>query len=330
VERLKEYVDLAVEMDWKYSLVDAGWPDMDNGNIPEVIDYADQNDIGLFLWYNSGGRTNNYKREQYVMLDPELRKKEMKKLQEWGIKGVKIDFFNSDKQHMIQLYHNILQDAAKYQLMVNFHGCTLPRGWRRTYPNLVTMEAIKGAENYRYDGSYTERAPAHNTIAAYTRNVIGPMDYTPCTFSNNRYPHKTTYGHELALSIIYESGIQHMADKAEAYLSLPAAPKDFLKAVPAAWDETRFITGIPGETVVIARRKDNNWYIGGINGTSENRDIQIETDFLKNGKEYSMTRIADGKQPETFNTKTRDISKDESFQVSMKPNGGFVARLKEE
>ena len=329
VERLKEYVDLAVEMDWKYSLVDAGWPDMEDGNIREVIEYADQNAIGLFLWYNSGGRTNNYKREQYVMLDPDLRKKEMKKLQEWGIKGVKIDFFNSDKQHMIQLYHNILQDAAKYNLMVNFHGCTLPRGWRRTYPNLVTMEAIKGAENYRYDGSYTERAPAHNTIAAYTRNVIGPMDYTPCTFSNNRYPHKTTYGHELALSVIYESGIQHMADKAEAYLSLPEAPKNFLKAVPAAWDETRFITGIPGETVVIARRKDDNWYIGGINGTSGNRDIQIETDFLNSGTDYDMTLITDGTQPETFHAKTRNIAKNQSFQVSMKANGGFAVRLKE-
>ncbi len=329
VERLKQYVDLSVEMDWKYSLVDAGWPDMEDGNIEEVIEYADQKDIGLFLWYNSGGRTNNYKREQYVMLDPELRKKEMRKLQKWGIKGVKIDFFNSDKQHMIRLYHNILQDAAKYNLMVNFHGCTLPRGWRRTYPNLMTMEAIKGAENYRYDGSYTERAPAHNTIAAYTRNAIGPMDYTPCTFSNNRYPHKTTYGHELALSVLYESGIQHMADKVEAYLSLPEVPKDFLKAVPAAWDETRFITGIPGETVVLARRKGDSWYIGGINGTSENREIQIETDFLKSGKDYEMTLITDGDQPETFHTETRNMMKDQAFQVSLKAHGGFTAQLKE-
>ncbi len=330
VERLKQYVDLAVEMNWKYSLVDAGWPDMEDGNIQEVIEYADQKDIGLFLWYNSGGRSNNYQREQYVMLDPELRKKEMRQLREWGIKGIKVDFFNSDKQHMIRLYHNILQDAAKYNLMVNFHGCTLPRGWRRTYPNLMTMEAIKGAENYRYDESYTDRAPVHNTIAAYTRNIIGPMDYTPCTFSNNRYPHKTTYSHELALSVIYESGIQHMADKAEAYLSLPEAPKDFLKAVPAAWDETRFINGIPGETVAIARRKNDNWYIGGINGTSENREIQIETDFLKSGIAYEMTLITDGDQPETFHTETRNISKDQAFQVSLEARGGFVARVQEE
>lgn len=330
VGRLKQYVDLAVEMDWKYSLVDAGWPDMEDGNIQEVIRYADQKDIGLFLWYNSGGRTNNYKRDQYVMLDPQLRKKEMKKLQKWGIKGVKIDFFNSDKQHMIQLYHDILKDAAKYKLMVNFHGCTLPRGWRRTYPNLMTMEAIKGAENYRYDESYTDRAPSHNTIAALTRNIIGPMDYTPCTFSNNRYPHQTTFGHELALSVLYESGIQHMADKAGSYLSLSEAPKNFLKAVPAAWDETRFITGIPGETGVIARRKGDSWYIGGINGTSENRDIQIETDFLDSEREYDMTVITDGEQSETFHTESRNIAKDQSFQVSLKANGGFVARLQTE
>jgi hypothetical protein len=325
VERLKEYIDFAKTMNWKYSLVDAGWPDMSDGNIREVIQYAEEKGIGLFLWYNSGGRTNRYNRGHFVMPDDKRREKEMKKLHEWGIKGIKVDFFNSDKQHVIKMYHDILVDAAKYELMVNFHGCTLPRGWRRTYPNLVTMEAIKGAENYRYDESYTERAPGHNTIIPFTRNVVGPMDYTPGTFSNNNYPHKTTYGHELALPVIYESGIKHLADKVEAYNALPAQVRQFLQKLPAAWDETRFVMGKPGEMAVIARKKEETWYIGGINGTSEEKKIKIHADFLEEGSKYTMTSIADGEQPETFTSGEKTLEKDESVYFRMKPKGGFVA-----
>ena len=282
--------------------------------------------VDLLLWYNSGGRRENaFSRKQYIMETPELRVKEMKKLQEWGIKGLKIDFFNSDKQHVIKLYHDILKDAAEHKLLLNFHGSTLPRGWERTYPNLLTSEAFRGAESYRFDENFPENAPWHNTIAVFTRNVVGPMDYTPCTFSDQKYPHKTTYGHELALSVVFESGIQHMADRASAYQNLPDVPKDFLKNVPASWDETKFIDGYPGELAILVRRKGDTWYMAGINGLDVPMEKELSLSFLDEDKEYKLTLIEDGNTPKEFNTSGGETGHGQSIVVNMAALGGFVA-----
>jgi hypothetical protein len=211
VENLKRFVDLSVEMGWEYSLVDAGWGRMPDGTIENVITYAGKRDIGLLLWYDSGGRRDTTRsNEDFVMFNDDSRRKEMKKLRDWGIKGIKVDLFATDKQFGIDLYEKIMKDAARYQLLVNYHGCTLPRGWTRTWPNLMTMEAIRGAECYRYAKDYPEIAPSFNTKAAILRTTVGPTDYTPATISNNRYPHKTTSAHELALTVVYESGIIHI------------------------------------------------------------------------------------------------------------------------
>ncbi len=328
VSRLKQYINLAANMNWQYSLVDAHWEEMPDGTIEEVIDYADTKDVDLWLWYNSGGRRGNtFERDAYIMATPELRKKEMKKLHDWGIKGIKVDFFNSDKQHVIKLYHDILNDAAKYQILVNFHGCTLPRGWRRTYPNLLSMEAYRGAESYRFDKNFPENAPWHNTIAVFTRNIIGPMDYTPCTFSDNKYPHKTTYGHELALSVVFESGIQHMADRATAFYKLPYKVQAFLQNLPATWDETRFITGYPGELAILARRKANVWYLAGINGLDVPMDEELDLSFLDANKEYKLKLIEDGDTPREFRISGGKTGHNQSIIVNMAPLGGFVAVL---
>lgn len=326
VKRLKQYIDLAEEMNWKYSLIDAGWETMPDGTIGDVIAYAKQKNVDLLLWYNSGGRRENaFSRKKYIMENPDLRAKEMKKLQEWGIKGLKIDFFNSDKQHVIKLYHDILKDAAKHHLVVNFHGCTLPRGWERTYPNLLTSEAIRGAESYRFDEDFPENAPWHNTIAVFTRNVVGPMDYTPCTFSDQKYPHKTTYGHELALSVVFESGIIHMADRASAYQNLPDVPKDFLKNVPASWDETRFIDGYPGELAILAQKKGDTWYLAGINGLDVPMDKELSLSFLDEDKQYKLTFIEDGDTPREFRISGGKTGHGQSIIINMAPLGGFVA-----
>jgi alpha-glucosidase len=330
VKRLKKYIDLADTMGWKYSLVDAGWENMPDGNISEVIDYAGEKNIGIWLWYNSGGRReNNFSRDTFILENPVLRKKEMKKLAEWGIKGIKVDFFNSDKQHVIKLYHDILKDAIRYHLLVNFHGCTLPRGWRRTYPNLLTMEAIRGGESYRFAKDFPDNAPVINTIAVFTRNVFGPMDYTPCTFSDNKYPHITTYGHELALSVIFESGIVHMADRASAYLNLQDMAKQFLKDVPVVWDETKYLDGFPGELAILARKKDDTWYLAGINSLDKKVTKNISLFFLSDDKEYIMTLKKDGESPDQFNTLQTSISSQESIQVTMLPFGGFACVFRE-
>jgi hypothetical protein len=243
----------------------------------------------------------------------------MARIEALGVKGIKVDFFATDKQMAIELYHKILNDAAKHHLLVNFHGCTLPRGWSRTYPNLLAMEAVRGEECYRFSKPYPDLAPSYNTIAALIRSTVGPADYTVAAFSNQKFPHKTTSAHELAVTMIYESGIVHMADTPESYRSLPPEAKDFLKQVPTAWDETKLITAIPGELFVIARRKGEKWYVAGINGKNEKQEIQINLP----AKLASPTFIGDGETQSdlvAFNVGS-NIS---SFSISMMPNGGFV------
>jgi alpha-glucosidase len=320
VKNLKEFIDLSSEMSWEYSLIDGGWPKMPEGSVDELVSYAKSKKVDITIWYNSGGRRDTtQKDEDFVMFNDDTRLKEFEHIATIGIKGVKIDFFAGDKQYVIQLYQNILRDAAKYHLLVDFHGCTLPRGWTRTYPNLLAMEAVKGAECYRYSEKYSDMAARYNTIAALVRGTAGPTDYTPATFTNQKYPHKTTSAHELALTVVYESGIIHMADKPEGYSKLPKEAKEFLKRVPAAWDETRLLAAVPGELFVIARKRDGKWYVAGINGKNEAQEIKIDfPETLVN-----PIILADGKT-------LADISimkiKGEvsNYTLNLMPQGGFV------
>jgi hypothetical protein len=325
---LKKFVDLAEEMGWEYSLVDANWDIMTGGNIEELVKYANSKNIGILMWYNSGGPHNNVaERPRDIMDNPELRKAEFKKLSDLGVKGVKVDFFQSDKPQIIKQYFDILKNAADNKIMVNFHGCTMPRGWNRTWPNLMTMEAVRGAESYGFDSTYTENAVWHNTILPFTRNIIGSMDYTPVTFSNQKFPHKTSFGHELALSIVYETGILHFADNCESYRSLPKAPKNFIKTVPVVWDETLLLAGYPGKNCIIARKSGDTWYIGGINGTSENKSWVIDLSRL-GGIDFSASIITDGATNTVFANSEVTLKSGEKLKVDVLPYGGFVATLK--
>ena len=325
----KKFVELAVEMGWEYMLVDANWTIMDNGTIHDVMRYAKSKGVGVLLWYNSGGPHNVVtEKPRDCLTYPEVRKHELNLLHEWGVKGIKVDFFQSDKQDVIGLYQGIMQDAAEQKIMVDFHGCTLPRGWQRTYPNLMSMEGVRGEECYIFDPQYPERAPSQNTILPFTRNVVGPMDYTPVGFSDNRYPHLTTWAHELALCVLFESGLLHFTDKAEAYLSLPDAPKDFIKHVPVAWDETRFVDGYPGKFAVLARRKGNTWYVAGVNGENRPREIRVDSKgWLPDGR-FDLTTITDGGDGHSFKSATGPTETASGFTVNTLPRGGFVAVLK--
>ena len=324
----KKFVDLAAEMGWEYVLVDANWDIMDNGNVHDVLRYAKQKGVGVLLWYNSGGPHNVVtEKPRDTLTYPEVRKHELELLQKWGVKGIKVDFFQSDKQDVIGLYHGIMADAAARQIMVNFHGCTLPRGWERTWPHLMTMEAVRGEECYIFDPKFPELAPVQNTITPFTRNAVGPMDYTPVGFSDNRYPHRTTAAHELALSVLFESGWVHFADKAEAYFSLPAAPKDFLKRVPVAWDDTRFIAGEPGQFAILARRKGTTWYLAGVNGQGQPREERIRPGAWLPPGRYQLARIGDGSDAKSFASETQAFQAGGEFTVKLLPYGGFVATL---
>jgi hypothetical protein len=325
----KKFVDLAAQMGWEYVLVDANWTIMEDGNIHEVLRYANQKNIGVLLWYNSGGPHNvvTEKPRDTLTYEP-VRQFELKMLRDWGVKGIKVDFFQSDKQATIDLYQSILKDAAANRIMLNFHGCTLPRGWDRRHPHLMSMEAVRGEECYIFDPKYPEAAPVQNAILPFTRNAVGPMDYTPVGFSDNRYPHLTTVAHELALAVLFESGWLHFTDKAEAYLSLPSEPKQFLKEVPVAWDDTRFVAGYPGEFAVLARRKGKTWYIAGINGTKQPKQLSVKPGAWLAAPRYAVTVIGDGQTARTFQSQSRNLSKGEQFEVNMLPAGGFVAVLK--
>ncbi len=325
----KQFVDLAAEMGWEYVLVDANWDIMDNGNIHDVIRYAKSKGIGVLLWYNSGGPHNVVtEKPRGTLSAPELRRFEFELLRKWGVKGVKVDFFQSDKQNVIGLYQAILRDAAAAGILVDFHGCTLPRGWSRTWPNLMSMEAVRGEECYIFDAQYPERAPVQNAILPFTRNTVGPMDYTPVGFSDNRYPHRTTWAHELALSVLFETGLLHFTDKAEAYLTLPDAPKQFLKNVPVTWDDTRFVAGYPGQFAILARRKGDTWYLAGVNGGQGPREERVRLGSWLGTGTYEMERIGDGADGRSFSTETQPVVAGREFVVNLHPFGGFVATLK--
>lgn len=325
----KKFVDLAAKMGWEYVLVDANWDIMDNGNIHDVIRYAKKKGVGVLLWYNSGGPHNIVtEKPRDTLFFPEVRKFEFDLLRKWGVRGVKVDFFQSDKQNVIELYHDLMRDSAAAQILINFHGCTLPRGWERTWPNLMSMEAVRGEECYIFDDKFPERAPVQNTITPFTRNAVGPMDYTPVGFSNNRYPHRTTYAHELALAALFESGWVHFADKPEAYLSLPKAPKEFLKTVPTAWDDTRFVAGYPGQFVVLARRRGDTWYVVGVNGRNEARTETLSLGPWFNLAHAELTLIQDGADAKSFASQTKSFATGDKLTVKMLPYGGFVAIVK--
>ena len=325
------FADLAAEMGWPYTLLDWEWDSMgDGGKLEDALKYIHSKGLKPLMWYNSGGdHTWVESTPKDRMLTHENRVKEFAKLKALGVVGVKIDFFESEKQDMIKYYLDILDDAAKFEMLVYFHGCLVPRGWARTYPNLMTYEGVRGAEWYNNGPEFTPAAPVHNTILPFTRNVVGAMDYTPVTFTNSQYPHITSYGHELALSVLFESGIQHFADRPEGYYALPDAAKTFLRDIPNAWDDIKLLDGYPGKDAIIGRKKGNSWYIGGINGDNmKEQTKRISFEFLPEGIRYKLTLITDGSHDKEFSTQYLVVDKTSSIDVKMLRRGGFAASLK--
>lgn len=317
----KKYIDFAADMKWEFCLIDVNW-DTTIGfpKMQELADYAKSKNVGLILWYNSAGAWNTVKYTPKNKLNVrESRLQEFAMLKKMGIKGIKVDFFGGDGQSMIKYYLEIFEDAAKFGLSVNCHGATLPRGWQRTYPNLVTMESIKGMEFITFEQENANEEPAHATTIPFTRNVFDPMDFTP--MSLNKLPNinlKTTSTFELALPILFHSGVQHLAETPEGMAKVPAFVKTFLQEFPASWTDTKLIDGYPGKFVVMARKAGNKWYIAGING--ENTAKEVAFDSAKFGKKAKL--IVDGKEDQSFvQSKLNTYTK---TKVNMKPYGGFV------
>lgn len=324
---VKEYIDMAGKLKLPYVLIDWEWDVMGNGGtIEDALKLADQQKVRTLLWYNSSTAwtTNGAGGPLFKLNKLSDREKEFAELQQKGVAGVKIDFFAGDTQATMDYCIDLLESAAKYKLLVNFHGATIPRGWQRTYPNLMTTEGVYGAEWYNNAPILTNKAASHNATLPFTRGVVGSMDYTPCTFSDSQHPHITTHAHELALTVLFESGIQHLADRPSSYLSQPRQVQDFFTNLPTAWDETKLLGGYPGDYVAMARRKGNTWYVGVLNGTDEARSISLDWSFLNKSKSKALLFQDSGNSDSPW---VISKVKPEALpnQVKCLPRGGFVA-----
>ena len=319
---IKKYVDMAETLHLPYVLIDAEWDEMSKlasnkgKTIEDAVAYANSKGVKPLIWYNSSiGWVDGAPTPKFRLNKPEDREREFAWCEKIGVAGVKIDFFSGDNQKNMDFQLDLLESAARHHLLVNFHGATIPRGWQRTWPNLMSTEGVYGAEWYNNVATFTNKAACHNATLPFTRNVIGPMDYTPCTFSDSQHPHITSHGHELALTVLFESGLQHLADRPESYLSQPQAVQDFLSELPAAWDETRFIAGYPGEYVILARRSGNKWYLAGINGTDHVKEVALPF----RGNHALLMKNEPGKDHTWRIKKQQKVPKSIVFQ----PRGGF-------
>jgi alpha-glucosidase len=311
-EIYNEFTDLSSSLGFKYTLFDAGWEKANKEG--KIIDHAIAKGIKPLVW--------GYSAEYF---DSEKRKKRFKQLAEMGVKGVKIDFWCSDRQEVMAAIQSVFEDAAKEHLLINLHGTTVPRGWQRTWPNFITAEAVLGTESYFYEPRFPAKAAEQNTVLPFTRNVAGPVDYTPFALTMRKFPRLNTAVHELATAMIYTSGIIHFADSKEVFDSLPVEVKDLFKDMPATWDKTDYIIAEPGKSIVLSRQKDAFHYIVGINGTNNKRPISLN--LKKWGKGFSKFRlISEGSdQLMDFNVQTYSITSTWSYMIA--PKGGFIIQF---
>ena len=320
-----QFIDFAAAMNWEYCLIDALWDtQIGYDSIKLLSDYAKSKNVKILLWYNSAGDWNTVRFTPYnKLITAESRNAEFQKLKEMGIGGIKVDFFGGDGQSMMNYYIDILKDAAKNNLAVNFHGCTYPRGWYRTYPNLVTMEAIKGEEYVTFSQYDADQQPSHCATLPFTRNLFDPMDFTPVNLSGIPGKiRKTTGGFEIALSVMFTSGIEHIAETPEGMASQKDFVIDYMSSLPESWDDVKFIEGFPGKYVVLARKAGDRWYISGINGEDTIRTITLNVPFLGNIKNGII--ITDSTDAKNFIKRSTNFSK--SVDITMYPHGGFVIK----
>ena len=317
---IQKYVDMARDLQLPYVLIDAEWDEMKDGKtIEDAVNYAKAQGVKPLIWYNSSvGWVDGAPTPKFRLNKADDREREFAWLEKIGVAGVKIDFFSGDTQRNMDYCIDLLESAARHHLLVNFHGATIPRGWQRTYPNLMTTEGVYGAEWYNNVATFTDKAACHNATLPFTRNVIGPMDYTPCTFSDSQHPHITTKAHELALTILFESALQHLADRPESYMVQPQEVKDFFTNLPTVWDETHLLSGYPGESVVMARRNGKTWYIAGINGTNQEKELTIDKKAI--GKFSKATLFEDTSKGDWNIHQIKKLP----TSIICQPRGGFI------
>ena len=324
-----KFIDLAAALDFEYVLIDNWWDkNIGRERMEELVKYAREKEVGVILWYNSNGHWSDAPQTpQDRMNTAPARKKEMAWLQSIGVKGLKVDFFGGDKQETIKLYEDILSDANDYGLAITFHGCTVPRGWERMYPNFVTSEAVLASENLIFRQESSDAHAWNATVLPFTRNAVGAMDFAPVFLNKvlSRDQQKgsvrrTTDAFELATAVLYFSPVQHFGLTPNNLDEQPDYVLDFIRNVPSTWDETRFIDGYPGKFVVMARRKGTTWYVVAVNGEKELKELEINLPMLAN---QEVTLLYD-QEDRRAGKKIFDINKKGKVKLTLLPEGGAV------
>lgn len=323
------YVDLAAAMGYEYVLIDNWWDNnIGRDRMEQFIKYARSKGVEVFLWYSSSGYWNDIEQSPVNRMDNSIaRKQEMRWLQSLGVKGIKVDFFGGDKQETLRLYEEILSDADDHGLMVIFHGCTLPRGWERMYPNYVGSESVLASENLVFSQHFCDNEAFNATLHPFIRNAVGCMEFGG-VFLNKRLNRsndggtirRTTDIFQLATAVLFQNPIQNFALAPNNLTDAPQICLDFMKQVPTTWDETRFIDGYPGRYIVLARRHGNTWYIAAVNATAEPLKLKLDLPVLA-GQEVSLYSDDKKMQPQL---KLQKIKTDGSLQLTVQPQGGAV------
>ena len=329
-------IDVAAAQGYEAILVDAWWDKQIGRNrIEELAKYAKSKNVSLMLWYNSNGVANDAPQGPRGIMDNIVaRKKEMAWMKSIGIKGIKVDFFGGDKQHTMQQYEDILSDANDYGIQVIFHGCTLPRGWERMYPNYVSSEAVLASENVFFSDYHAKQEAFELTMHPFCRNAVGAMDWGGTIMNkylskDNKSRHRryTTDVFEMASAIMNQAAIQCIAIYPNNLSELPQHEIDFLKSVPTTWNETKFIAGYPGKYAVVARRHGDKWYVAGLNGTDQVMKLTLNLPMLagKSVTYYHETASKDKKALwPVSQMKTVKVDKKGNLKVEMQPKGGLI------
>lgn len=325
------YIDFSAAMGYQSVLVDALWDkQIGRDKIEELVKYGKDKGVALYLWYNSNGYWNDAPQTPRGIMDNAIaRRKEMKWMQSIGIRGIKVDFFGGDKQMTMQLYEDILSDANEYGLLVIFHGCTLPRGWERMYPNFASSEAVLASENLHFSQGSCDNEAFNATLHPFIRNTVGSMDFGGSAL--NKYYNAdnaprgsrrvTSDVYALATAVLFQSPVQHFALAPNNLTDAPSWAIDFMKEVPTTWDEVRFIDGYPGKYVILARRHGDKWYIAGVNAQKGTLKLKVNLPMFSNGEKVRL--FSDDKALQG-GVKQIGIGKKQELQLTIPCNGGVL------
>ncbi len=323
------YIDFASAMGYEYALIDNWWDTrIGHQRMKSLVEYARDKGVELFLWYSSSGYWNDIEQGPVNRMDNAIiRKREMKWLQSLGVKGIKVDFFGGDKQETMRLYEDILSDADDHGLMVIFHGCTLPRGWERMYPNYVGSEAVLASENMVFNQHFCDEEAFNTCLHPFIRNTVGSMEFGGC-FLNKRLnrnndggtTRRTTDVFQLATTVLFQNPVQNFALAPNNLKDVPAVCMDFMKRVPTTWDETRFVDGYPGKYVVLARRQGDTWYLAAVNAGKEPLKLKLDLEMFA-GKTVALYKDDKKGEPELTSLKMKENGK---VQLEIRPQGGIL------